>query len=237
MSRKVSIWIGYDPRELDAYAVARRTANIHCIKPIPVRGVVLAELRERGLYRRPTSIKDGRLWDDISEAPMATEFAISRFLVKELAGSGWALFIDSDMLVRHNLDRLFESLDRSKAVMVVKHHHEPPEGLKMDGQAQTRYARKNWSSVMAFNCDHPANRALTVDLINTVPGRDLHRFCWLDDELIGGLDPKWNYLVGHTKGVADPGIVHFTEGTPAMAGYEDCEFADEWRAELLKWAA
>jgi hypothetical protein len=135
-----------------------------------------------------------------------------------------------------NLARLFNEADPSKAVQVVKHDYAPPPGTKMDGQEQTRYARKNWSSVMLFNCDHPANKALTVDLINTVPGRDLHRFCWLEDHLIGDLDPKWNWLVGHSPADVDPGIVHFTEGTPAMPGYETCDYAHEWFDELRSWA-
>lgn len=234
---KQSIWIGFDPRETDAFAVARHSIERHCNTPIPVKGVVLTDLRNGNLYDRPTSRREGRLWDDISDAPMATEFACSRFLVPILAKSGWALFLDADMLVRRDIARLFALADPSKAVMVVKHDHQPPEGVKMDGQAQTRYARKNWSSVMLFNCDHPANRALTVELVNSVPGRDLHRFCWLEDGQIGELPAEWNYLVGHTDGVEDPAIVHFTDGVPSMAGYEDCEFADEWKAELRAWAS
>ncbi|MBN9548786.1 MAG: hypothetical protein J0H31_07870, partial [Alphaproteobacteria bacterium] len=185
-------------REIDAFAVARNSIRRHMISPVSARGVVLADLRARGLYTRPTSRKDGRLWDEISEAPMATEFACSRFLVPHLASSGWALFMDCDMLVRRDLQRLFGLADPSKAVMVVKHNHQPTDAVKMDGQAQLRYARKNWSSVMLFNCDHPANKALTVELVNTVPGRDLHRFCWLEDDLIGELSPEWNWLVGHS---------------------------------------
>ena len=234
---KKSIWIGFDPRETDAFAIARQTCRKNLNQPVPIKGVVLINLKTGGLYNRPTSRRDGQLWDDISDAPMATEFACSRFLVPRLAGGGWALFMDCDMLVRKNLDRLFRMADRSKAVMVVKHHHEPPPGVKMDGQLQTRYARKNWSSVMLFNCDHPANKALTVDLVNSVPGRDLHRFCWLEDDLIGELPAEFNYLVGHTQGVDDPTIVHFTDGIPSMSGYEDSEYADEWRGELVKWAA
>ncbi|BCH33138.1 hypothetical protein MesoLjLc_50680 [Mesorhizobium sp. L-8-10] len=234
---KHSVWIGFDPREASAFAVAKHSILRRLITPIPVHGIVLSEMRARGLYTRPTSVKDGRLCDVISAAPMATEFAVSRFLVPHLAGSGWGLFMDCDMLVRTNLERLFKLCDPSKAVMVVKHHHNPPEGIKMDGQVQTRYARKNWSSVMAFNIDHPANRALTLELINTVPGRDLHAFCWLDDSLIGELDASWNWLVGHSDPEIEPDIVHFTEGTPAMSGYENCAYAEEWRAELERWAA
>lgn len=231
-----SVWIGFDPREAAAFAVARRSARRRTIAPVQIRGLVLSELREAGLYYRPTSIKDGRLFDDISGAPMSTEFAISRFLVPYLAASGLALFMDCDVLVRTSLDNLFRKVDKTKAVTVVKHDFNPPEGVKMDGQLQTRYARKNWSSVMVFNCDHPANKALTVDLVNTVPGRDLHAFCWLKDEDIGEVDASWNYLVGHTKSTAEPAIVHYTDGIPSMQGYEACEYADEWRDELASWA-
>jgi hypothetical protein len=135
---------------------------------------------------------------------------------------GWALFMDGDMLVRDNLVRMFQGLDPSKAVYCVKHRYEAKPGAKMDGQVQTAYARKNWSSFIVFNCDHPANRALTLEMVNSVPGRDLHRLCWIeDDSLIGELGPEWNYLVGETWGVDDPKVVHFTSGVPDMPGYEN----------------
>lgn len=236
MSR--SVYIGFDPREAAAFAVARRTVTRTMNRPVPVRGIVLDEMRERGLYNRPTSRKDGRLWDDISEAPMATEFAISRFLTPILAEEGLALFMDADMMVRNSITPIFDyaMANPQYAVLCVKHNFAPPEGVKMDGQMQTVYARKNWSSVMLFNVGHRSNSKLTVELINSVPGRDLHRFCWLEDHEIGALPAEWNYLVGHTKADESPKIVHFTDGIPTMAGYENCEYADEWRQELNAWA-
>jgi hypothetical protein len=189
---------------------------------------------------------------------MSTQHANARFLVPHLARmssrirvdsignpepayvdgpcSGWALFMDGDMLVRGNLARMFESLDRTKAVYCVQHRHEPQPGLKMDAQIQTRYARKNWSSFVAFNVGHPANKALTLELINSAPGRDLHRFCWLADSDIGELGPEWNYLVGITHAPVDPKVVHFTEGCPDMDGYHDVPFADEWNKAVNDWA-
>jgi hypothetical protein len=107
----------------------------------------------------------------------------------------------------------------------------------MDGQKQTQYPRKNQSSVMLINCDHPANKALTIEAINTLPGRDLHRFAWLDDAEIGELPVECNYLVGVSKlpdGVL-PKIVHFTRGLPDMAGYENQDYAEEWRT-LMPYA-
>jgi lipopolysaccharide biosynthesis glycosyltransferase len=231
-----SIWIGYDPREAEAFAAFRQSIRMRLNLPIPIYGLVLDRLRADGLYWRETTHRDNKLWDEISGAPMATEFAISRFLVPHLAKGGQALFMDCDMLARTNIGRLFDICDDSKAVWCVKHDHQPSNALKMDGQAQTRYARKNWSSVMMFTA-HPANKALTPELVNQVPGRDLHRFCWLEDDQIGELSPEWNFLVGHTDPSIDPNIVHFTDGGPWMAGYENVPFADEWFRERDRWAA
>lgn len=240
MKRPWSIWLGFDPREAGAFAVARESIRRHLTAPIPIYGVILDDLRTAGLYRRPTGRRLGQLWDDISDAPMATEFAISRFLVRHLARSGLALFMDCDVMARGNLARLFEKAEAeapAHALWCVKHDHAPAESFKMDHQIQTVYARKNWSSVMMIDCDHPANDGLTVDLINTVPGRDLHRFCWLDDAEIGELGPEWNYLVGHTRANVDPIVVHFTDGIPTMEGFRDVSYADEWHAVLRVWAA
>lgn len=237
---KAVIYIGYDPREAVAYDVARASIADRLSRDIEIKPIVLDEMRQRGLYSREHEIRDGRLWDVISEAPMATEFAISRFLTYYLAwiddNADWALFIDCDFLALDDVAKLFDRADPRYAAMCVKHHHEPPEGVKMDGQAQIRYARKNWSSCMLFNTHHPSNRNLKLDAVNTLPGRDLHRFCWLDDSEIGDVSPEWNYLVGHTKlqGGQRPRLVHFTEGTPDMPGYEHCEFAGEWRQEAAK---
>lgn len=239
---KQSIFIGFDRRHAVAHAVCRHSVERRLTRPVPVRGVVLDDLREMGLYRRPTETREhDQLWDVISDAPMSTEFAISRFLTPHLAGVGVAVFMDCDILARVNLGKLFAEFDPQYAVMCVKHQHTPVETLKMDGQAQTVYPRKNWSSVMVFNCDHPANAALTVNLINGVPGRDLHGFCWLKDEHIGELSPRWNYLVGHTKlyqahDADSPALVHWTDGYPLLKGYEKAEYAQEFHAELTSWA-
>lgn len=238
-----SVWIGFDPREAEAFAVARDTIERRRNVPIPVNGLVLQELRRRELYYRKTERRMGQLYDVISEHPMATEFAISRFLVPHLAreqfkyAGGMALFMDCDTMVRCDIAELFRACDGKKAVYVVQHDFQPEETTKMDGQVQSQYARKNWSSVMLFNVDHPANRRLTVELVNTVPGRDLHRFCWLEDDEIGELGPEWNYLVGHTKTNTEPKIVHFTDGIPTMEGFRHCEFAGEWFDALHQWAS
>lgn len=163
---------------------------------------------------------------------MSTQHSCSRFLVPILdKTSVWALFMDCDVMVLDNLEKLFTLCDPSKALMCVHHDHSPEASIKMDGQVQTKYTRKNWSSVMAFNLKHPSNQKLTLEMVNSVPGRDLHRFCWLDDDEIGELPQEWNHLVGYTNGGGvKPKLVHFTSGLPDMPGWEDQDYADNWRA-------
>lgn len=236
---KISIFIGWDPRpaEVQAYSVARHSIRRRLSIPIPIKPLILDQLREQGLYTRPTEIRDGRLWDVISNAPMSTQFAISRFLTPHLAGSGQALFVDADVMARANVYKLFLDVDPSKAVSVVKHVHRPTTQIKMDGQVQTSYERKNWSSVVVWNVDHPKNKLLTPEVVNSARGLWLHQFGWLDENDIGELDPGWNHLAGESPPNPNPSIVHFTNGTATMPGYENCEFADEWLRELWAWAA
>lgn len=237
MRDRQSIFIGYDPREAEAFAVCRQSIRMRLNVPIPIYGLVLDQLRADGIYTRKTENRNGQLWDTISGAPMSTEFAISRFLVPYLSKPGQALFMDCDMLARGvNFAKVFDYCTRDKAVWCVKHDYEPQTAIKMDGQVQTRYPRKNWSSFMVFN-DHPSNRVLRPELVNSLPGRDLHRFCWLEDHEIGELPPEWNYLVGHSDTKIDPEVVHFTEGGPWMPGYENVPYADEWFGERNRWAA
>ncbi|MES2341729.1 MAG: hypothetical protein V4597_08625 [Pseudomonadota bacterium] len=228
------IFVGWDPAQLRACAVAMHSARARASAALDLRRLGLPELVARGLYARPTRHPEpGRpgYYDEISAAPMSTGHAIARFLVPTLCGhEGWALFTDGDVLFRRDPADLFAVADPGCAVQVVKHLPIDGQGLKMTGAVQTSYARKNWSSVMLFNCGHPANAALDAGLVNTVPGRDLHRFCWLDDSLVGGLPSGWNHLVGTSFPDPDPALVHFTDGVPDMPGYEHCQWSDEWHA-------
>lgn len=221
-------FIGWDPAQMRAWSVASLSLRRHASVRVHVQRVAMDNLRAQGLYSRPTELREHGYWDVISDAPMSTGHAISRFLVPSLCHyDGWALFTDGDVLFRSDIAALFALADPTKALQVVQHQHDPREAVKMSGEAQTRYARKNWSSVMLFQCGHPANQALTVELVNTVPGRDLHRFCWLTDDLIGALPPTWNVLIGEET-EPDPAICHYTLGVPDVSGYEHQPYADEW---------
>lgn len=222
------IFLGYDSREDVPYAVAEQSIRAHASAPVSIEPIRLATLQAQGWYTRPIERRDGRLFDPISEAPMSTEHAIARFFVPHLVEfQGWALSADCDILCRTDIASLFALADPRFAVMVVKHQHDPAEVAKMDGQIQTAYARKNWSSVILWHCAHPAHRALTREVLNSWPGRDLHAFRWLADDEIGTLPGQWNHLVNVDP---NPALVHFTLGTPDMPGCEAVPYADEWHA-------
>ena len=109
----------------------------------------------------------------------------------------------------------------------------------MDGRQQTVYPRKNWSSMVLYNCGHAANAALTPEIVNRETGAFLHRFQWLDDALIGALPETWNWLEGWSEKPAQghPNVVHLTRGGPWFAEWQDVDYGDLWRAEQAAYAA
>ena len=219
----MKVFVGYDPREDIAYQVCKH--SILTKQPAAdVRPLVQKELRDAGWYKRPV--------DKLA----STEFTFTRFLVPELANfKGWAVFMDCDMILTTDIKELFDQADDRYAVMCVQHDYTPKEGTKMDGQKQTVYPRKNWSSVVLFNCAHPSNARLTQDMVNDTElnGAYFHRFSWLKDEEIGELDHTWNYLVGVYDDIETPKLIHYTEGGPWFENYRDCKFHDLWKQELF----
>ena len=218
----MQVFVGYDTREDIAYQVCKHSIETKS-KLADVRPLKQQELRDAGWYTRPI--------DKLA----STEFTFTRFLIPELTNfNGWALFMDCDMILTTDIKELFDQADPKYAVMCVQHDYTPKEGFKMDGQKQTIYPRKNWSSVMLFNCGHPSNAALTMDLVNDpeINGAYLHRFNWLKDEEIGELDHTWNYLVGVYNDIDIPKLIHYTEGGPWFENYRDCEFNELWKQEL-----
>jgi hypothetical protein len=114
-------------------------------------------------------------------------------------------------------------------VLACKHDYVPKTERKFLDQVQTKYPRKNWSSVMLFN--NARCRALTPEYVNTASGLDLHRFNWLNDEDIGDIPLEWNWLVGEYERKPDVKIVHYTLGGPYFDEYRDCDYAAEWVEE------
>ena len=222
--KKPAFFIGYDSKEDIAYRVCKQSLLKNSSIPITVFSLKLYELVSKKIYYR-------------SIDPLAsTEFTYSRFLVPSLMNfKGWAVFCDCDFVWRISPTELEQYCDDSKAVVCVQHDYKPKEGLKMDGQIQLQYPRKNWSSMVLWNCGHPKNKILTPELLNKETGKFLHRFSWLDDSDIGNLLPIYNWLVGWYKEPKDgtPKILHYTEGGPWFENYRDCEYADVWKKELI----
>ena len=219
----IRIYVGWDSREDIAYQVCRHSIVERASKPVEIFALRQNQLREAGLYTRDTD-------------PLAsTEFTYTRFFVPHLAGfEGWAIFCDCDFLWLSDVQKLVAQMDDRYALMCVHHDHRPPETVKMDGCAQTVYPRKNWSSMVLYNCAHPKNRVLTPEVVNTESGAFLHRFKWLEDEDIGEVPESWNWLDGWSRPPPDgvpPQVVHYTRGGPWFDNWQGVAFAAEWIAE------
>lgn len=225
------IYIGYDSREADAYEVCK--ASILKYSPQSITAIREIGVRLSGMYDRPYRCDGAQKYDTRDGRPFSTEFSFTRFLVPALNQyHGWALFCDCDFLFRADLNELFALCNDDYAVMCVKHDYKPDYGTKMDGQKQEPYPRKNWSSLVLWNCGHWQNRKVTPKFVNMMPGSALHSFCWLKDKDIGAIPEAWNWLEGHSSKAWEPKGVHYTRGVPSMPGYEHVDYADEWRSYL-----
>lgn len=218
---KLNIYIGWDSREDIAYQVAKYSIEKHSSIPVNIIPLKQKHLRKQGLYWRDT--------DKLA----STEFTFTRFLVPLLNDfKGWALFIDCDFVFLDDVKNLLDQADDKYALMCAQHDYSPTKTIKMDGQKQSVYPRKNWSSMMLINCGHPSNSVLDKEVVNS-PRRNgafFHRFSWLEDDEIGKISHEWNWLVGWYKEPEDgrPKALHYTEGGPWFPEYENCEYANEY---------
>ena len=220
----IRVFIGYDRQESVAFSVLAHSILRRASQPVSITPVALANL-------------EGVMWRKRQDN-QSTDFSFSRFLVPWLCEfTGWSIFMDCDQLCLGDIADLWKLRDESKSVMVVKHDHKPTEQRKFLGHVQTQYPMKNWSSVMLMN-----NRCcwrLTPDYVNTASGLDLHRFRWLAgadwdpsiEEQIGELPHAWNHLVGYDEPRGDELNLHYTEGGPWFAAFQDGPFAELWRRE------
>jgi hypothetical protein len=213
----IRVFIGYDSRETVAYGVLAHSINRHASAPVAVAPVMLSQLEQ--VFKRERN------------ALQSTEFSFSRFLVPYLCGyEGWAVFMDCDMLMMDDVANLWKLRDDRYAVQVVKHENVPKEETKFLGAVQTKYQKKNWSSVMLMNCARCD--ALTPEYVNRASGLELHQFKWLgDDALIGTLPHEWNHLVDYDPPKKGVSLAHFTIGGPWFDEYRGCEYSAEWEAE------
>jgi len=213
----IRVFIGFDPREAVAFSVLAFSIQSRASCPVAITPLALSQLN--GLLTRER------------HALQSTDFSFSRFLTPYLSDySGWSVFMDCDMLVLDDIAKLYALRNDQYAVMVIKHDHNPREQIKFLDQPQSRYQKKNWSSVMLFNNSQCS--ALTPEYVNAASGLELHQFKWLDsDERIGSLPPEWNHLVGYDPPRPDASLVHFTLGGPYFCEYRHCEYANAWFEE------
>ena len=217
--RMIRVFVGFDSRETVAYHVLSHSILRRASQPVEIAPLMLSQLKDY-FWRKMDPLQ-------------STDFSFSRFLVPHLCNfEGWALFCDCDMLMLDDIATLWERRNEKFAVQVVKHNHVPKEDRKFLNEPQTRYEKKNWSSVILFN--NAMCTPLTVDYVNTASGLELHQFKWLgDDALIGGLPARWNHLVDYDPTVPEEEVsfIHFTEGGPYFEEYRDCSYAELWFAE------
>lgn len=221
-SKMLKIFIGFDQVESVAWHTMVHSILARSSKPVAIIPVNLANLK--GIYTRERDPKQ------------SNEFSFSRFLVPYLSDyDGLAAFFDCDMMLRTDINQLFDvaKQEPGKAVYVVKHDYEPRDNVKYLNNIQYKYPKKNWSSVVLWDCAHPSNKAVTPDFVNTATPAELHRFSWLNEEEIGELDIRWNWLVGeYDDPPKDVKNVHWTVGGPYFEEYKNVDFSAEWFAEF-----
>jgi lipopolysaccharide biosynthesis glycosyltransferase len=215
------LFVGYDPREAVAYHVFVQSVLDRTSVPVsitPLHAPMLAGFDGQ---------RDG-----------TNAFIFSRYLIPALCGfKGWALFVDGDMLLRADLADLWALRDEGCAVQVVKHDYQTRHPRKYLGSPlendNVDYPRKNWSSVVLWNCAHPSNAVLTREFVEDVGGAFLHRFMWLKDAEIGPLPAQWNALIGEQY-CPDAKLAHYTLGVPGFKRYRQEQHACGWALTYLR---
>jgi lipopolysaccharide biosynthesis glycosyltransferase len=214
----IPVFIGYDPREAIAFHVCANSIIRHSSQPVQIIPVAL------------------NLFKDYTETHTdgSNHFIYTRFLVPHMMKwQGHAIFIDGDMIVRDDIAKLWELRDPSKDVQVVKHDYKTRMPVKYLGSKNEDYPRKNWSSVILWNCNSYPNRRLTPEYVMKATGAELHRFSWCSDDRIGELPKEWNWLPDEYGANDHAKLLHYTLGTPCFHDFADTPQADEWHRERI----
>ena len=210
---KAKIFIGFDQREACAYHTFVQSLINHSSIPLDITPLCLKSLAGyKELHR------DG-----------GNDFVYSRFLSPFLNNfDGWAIYADGDMVCQADILELLKLKDDSKEVMVAKHNYQTKQSKKYFNNKNENYPKKNWSSVILWNCSHPKNKILTPEFIQNQSGKFLHRFSWLDEDEIGEIPLEWNWLALEYPENKEAKIIHYTLGTPCLKEYKDTNMSDIW---------
>jgi len=213
MSEKINIYVGFDQKEAVAYHVFCQSLIDNTSIPLQIHPMALRTLNK---YKE-------------NHQDRSNDFVYSRFLIPFLNNfNGWALFVDGDMICQSDIRELFDLRDDNKAVMVVKHNYETKQKKKYLGNINENYPRKNWSSVILWNCNHSKHKILTPTFVSEQTGKFLHRFSWLEDKDIGELPLEWNWLAIEYEDNTNAKIIHYTLGTPCFSDYKNTAMAEIW---------
>ena len=219
MMDSIRIVVGFDQEEAIAYHTFSQSLIDHSTAPLQITPLAhnnLPFFRERS-------------------ADASNKFVYSRFLTPFLMNfDGWAIFADGDMICRSDIAELWSLRDHSKAVMVAKHSYTTKFKRKYLGNKNENYPRKNWSSVILWNCGHAKNQIMKPELIATATGAFLHRFQWLDDSEIGELPLEWNWLASEYDDNSEAKLIHYTLGTPCFTEFQDASMSQFWHESYAK---
>ena len=212
----IPVFVGYDPREAIAFHTCVNSIIRHATQPVAIMPLAL------------------NLFQDYEEThgDNSNTFVYTRFLVPYLMSyQGWAIFIDGDMVLQDDIVKLWNLRETAMDVMVVKHNYRTRMPIKYLGSKNEDYPRKNWSSVILWNCSSWPNRRLTPEFVQRATGAELHRFTWITDDRIGELPPEWNWLPDEYGANADAKLLHYTLGTPCFHEFADTTQSEAWHAE------
>lgn len=216
--KPIPVFIGYDPREAIAYHTCVNSIIRNSSRPVAIVPIALNLFKD---YKETHT--DG-----------SNHFIYTRFLVPYLMDyQGWAIFIDGDMIVRGDIAELWDLRNDDMDVMVVKHDYKTRMPVKYLGSKNEDYPRKNWSSVILWNCSSSANQKLSPDYVQQATGSELHRFSWITDDRIGKLPLMWNWLPDEYGSNSNAKLLHYTLGTPCFHEFADTPQSEEWHRERI----
>lgn len=219
MNEQIKIVIGFDQRESVAYHTFCQSIIEKASSPVSFMPLAINNLSD---YKETHSDK-------------SNDFIYSRFLTPYLNQfNGWAIFADGDMICQADIKELWDLRDDTKALLVVKHDYQTKAHHKYLGNINENYPRKNWSSVILWNCGHPKHKILTPQFIANQTGKYLHRFSWLNDDEIGELPKEWNWLAIEYPENKEAKLIHYTLGTPCFEDYKNTEMAELWHSAYNK---
>ena len=218
MVEPVDIVVGFDQKEAVAYHTF--VQSVINTATLPVRFL-------------PLNINSLSTYKEVHEDG-SNNFIYSRFLVPYLLNfKGWAIYADGDMVCLEDIKKLWDLRDENYAVQVVKHNYKTKITKKYLGHKNEDYPRKNWSSLILWNCKHPSHKILTPKFIQKQNGSYLHRFSWIKDNEIGELKKEWNWLAMEYEEKDDINLIHYTIGTPCFKEYEKTSLASYWKKSFL----